>query len=239
MNNLADPESLLGMLQRGRGKGYLAALEVAPETVWPLLFECVTNDPRLDMDAENREEYYAALIVATGMDLEPFRSHLVQNDAIDDPNDWSVGLLLLTLSCLAGDRGSSAALAILREYISYGLAWCGVLRDLATMETPAALEQSVAVVCRRIAREADLRTEFQDAVREDWRCYCGSDEGWRIQGHFFLPIREPWKTVCATTRSSRLSFATLASPTINLPLPGNGRVRNMCPIFPLRTCSHR
>ncbi len=27
MNNLADPESLLGMLQRGRGKGYLAALE--------------------------------------------------------------------------------------------------------------------------------------------------------------------------------------------------------------------
>jgi hypothetical protein len=40
-NNLADPESLLGMLQRGRGKGYLAALEAAPETVWPLLFECL------------------------------------------------------------------------------------------------------------------------------------------------------------------------------------------------------
>ena len=151
MNNLADPESLLGMLQRGRGKGYLDALEAAPETVWPLLFECVTNDPRLDPEGENREEYYAALIVATGMDVEPFRSYLVQHDAVDDPNDWSVGLLLLTLSCLAQDRKNPTALAILREYVSYGLAWCAVLRDLAAMETPAALEQSVAVVCRRIA----------------------------------------------------------------------------------------
>lgn len=162
MNNLADPESLLGMLQRGRGKGYLAALEAAPETVWPLLFECVTNDPRLDPEGENREEYYAALIVATGMDVEPFRSYLVQHDAVDDPNDWSVGLLLLTLSCLAQDRENPTALAILREYVSYGPACCGVLRDLAAMETPAALEPSVAVVCRRIALEAGVRADFQD-----------------------------------------------------------------------------
>jgi hypothetical protein len=28
-DNLAEPESLLGMLQRGRGKGYLVALETA------------------------------------------------------------------------------------------------------------------------------------------------------------------------------------------------------------------
>lgn len=64
-NNLADPESLLGLLQRGRGKGYLAALEAAPDTVWPLLFECSTHDPRCEREWEDRAEYYAPLMAAT------------------------------------------------------------------------------------------------------------------------------------------------------------------------------
>jgi hypothetical protein len=205
-NNLADPESLLGMLQRGRGKGYLAALEAVPETVWPLLFECITHDPRLDRNVEDREEYYAGLITATRMDLEPLRSYLMQHDAVDDLNNWSVGLLLLTLSCLAQDKKNPTALAILREYLSYGLAWCEVLRDLATIETSAALEQSVAVVCRRIALEAGVRADFQNAVRESWEWYCGSDEGWRTQGHFLLPICEPWETVCAHNKEFAALF---------------------------------
>lgn len=30
---LADPDSLLGMLQRGRGKGYLIAMESPPQEI--------------------------------------------------------------------------------------------------------------------------------------------------------------------------------------------------------------
>ena len=105
VNNLADAESLLGMLQRGRGKGYLAALEAVPETVWPLLLECVIHDARLDRQLEEREGYYGSLIVATGMDLEPFRSYQMQNDSRDDRPDWSMSLLLWTLSYLADGGG--------------------------------------------------------------------------------------------------------------------------------------
>ncbi|MBN1362641.1 MAG: hypothetical protein JW993_18735 [Sedimentisphaerales bacterium] len=78
--HLADPDSLLGLLQRGRGKGYLLALEAPPATVWPLLMECITNDPRVDCDVEVRDQYYASLILATGMDLQPLRLHIKLND---------------------------------------------------------------------------------------------------------------------------------------------------------------
>jgi hypothetical protein len=207
-NNLADPESLLGMLQRGRGKGYLGALEAAPETVWLLLFDCVTHDPRLDKQLEAREEYYASLILATGMDLEPLRAHLVQNDAGDVSGD-SVGLVLSTLSCLAEKKRNPAALQILRDYVSYGQDWCWILRDLAGADTPAALEQSVAVVCRGADRDADVLAEFQDEVRDSWESYCGADRETRARGRFFLPVSEPWKTVCSHNEAFAALFRSV------------------------------
>jgi hypothetical protein len=57
VDRLAAPDSLLGMLQRGRGEGYLAAMNAPRETVWPLLLECVTDDPRLDRICDDRAEY--------------------------------------------------------------------------------------------------------------------------------------------------------------------------------------
>jgi hypothetical protein len=195
-NNLADPGSLLGMLQRGRGKGYLAALEAPPEAVWPLLFECVTNDPRLDPVCEDREEYYASLIVATGMDLEPFRSHLVRNDVDDDLPEWAMGLLLGTLSCLAEEKQNAAALEILRDYVSYGRKWVRVLEVLAEADTLAALEQTVAALCHRIKDNADILTQFKNAVQENWKWYCWHDADARAGCRFFLPFCEPWKTIC-------------------------------------------
>ncbi len=205
-NNLADPGSLLGMLQRGRGKGYLAALEARPETVWPLLFECLTNDPRHDPQCENREDYYASLIVATDMELEPLRSHLVRHDADDDNDDWSLGLLLSTLSCLAEKKRNPAALQILRDYISYGRDWHDVLWNLADIDTSAALNQSVAVLCRRIRGDAGVLTEFQDRVRESWEWYCQDDRETRTRGRFFLPISEPWKTICSRSKELAALF---------------------------------
>jgi len=212
------------MLQRGRGKGYLAALEAAPETVWPLLFECLTHDPRLDRQCEAREEYYASLIVATGMDLEPLRSHLVQNDDADD-DDWSVGLLLSTLSCLAEEKRSPAALQILREYISYGLDWDSVLYDLIDADTFTGLELSVAVLCRRIARDPDVRADFEDTVREDWESYCRCDKELRTRVRHLLPVCEPWKTICSHNEEFAALFRDVGIAYDQPPPPREGPSR--------------
>jgi len=49
---LADPNTALGMLQRGRPAGYLHAIEMAPKKIWPMLIECITNDPVFRRDFE-------------------------------------------------------------------------------------------------------------------------------------------------------------------------------------------
>jgi hypothetical protein len=205
-NNLADPESLLGMLQRGRGRGYLAALEAAPETVWPLLFECITHDLRHDPLRE-REGYYASLIVATGMDLEPFRSYLVQKDVSDNVPGRYAGLLLSTLGTLAAVWEHEPARRILRDYVSYGRKWARALELLAEAETPTDLEQSVADLCRRISRDPGVLAQFQDEVRESWESYCWAEEETRTENPFFLPISEPWKTICEHSKELAGLFA--------------------------------
>jgi len=58
---LAHPSSLLGQLQRGRGMGFLAALDAPPTVVAPLLLECIIYDPRWDAQLEQRADYYALL----------------------------------------------------------------------------------------------------------------------------------------------------------------------------------
>lgn len=219
MNNLADPESLLGMLQRGRGKGYLAALEAARETVCPLLFECVTNDPRLDKQLEEREGYYGSLILATGMSLEPFRSYQRQNDSQDDCPDWSMSLLLWTLSYLADDKQDAAALEILREYVSYGQKWENVLRVLADADTPTALGQTVAILCHRINSDAGILAQFKNAVQDNWKSYGWSDENGRAECKFFLPICEPWKTICARNKEFAALFAGVGIAYDRSPAP--------------------
>ena len=197
MINLANPESLLGMLQRGRGKGFLAALEAAPEAVWPLLFECITHDPRIDSQCEDRAEYYCGLITATGMDLKPLQHHLRQNDAHDVDSDLWPSLTLETLTRMA-QRGSLEAVHILRDYVSYGQAWVEVLYTLAHLDMPEVFGQAAAEVCSRARNDAAVHAQFEDEVRKSWRTYCYTDEDTRARpDYWFLPIHEPWKSICA------------------------------------------
>jgi hypothetical protein len=194
-NNLANAKSLLGMLQRGRGKGYLDALEAPREVVWALLFECITHDPRIDTQCETRAEYYAGLIAATGMDLRPLQHDLQRNDAHDtDSNLWP----LLTWETLVrmAMRGSSEAVRILRDYVSYGQMWDEVMDILADVDTPEALDQTVAALCHRIRNDAAVYVQFEDAVQRDWDSYCHHNEDTRTRCRFFLPICEPWRSIC-------------------------------------------
>lgn len=225
VDRLADPESLLGMLQRGRGKGYLLALETPPEQVWPLLIECVTNDPRLDKQLEEREAFYAPLISATGMGLEALRSHLKDHDSTDERPDWmlgaramgiiELGITLTTLAFLA-ESGNGEAIAILREYVAYGRRWPQVVQELHAAEVLDGIDEAIY---RRIRSDQDVRTRFVKKVKEDWDWYCRHDEETRPGSGLLLPICEPWKTFCEKNPDLAGCFARIGINYDHPPAP--------------------
>jgi hypothetical protein len=217
VDRLADPESLLGMLQRGRGKGYLLALEKPPEQVWPLIFECLIHDPRMDIDVEDREGYYASVILATAMDLEPLRSHLRRNDGCGKSSPLHQWLPLATLACLA--NGCGQAVQILQDYVSYGQEWHWVVGALHETGAPDALEGVAGVVSSRIARDQELRAQFRGLVTKAWEWYCRFDEDYRANCALLLPICEPWKALCR--RNARLAgiFAEVGIAYDQVPPP--------------------
>lgn len=192
---LADADSLLGMLQRGRGKGYLMALEAPPEEVWPLLFECVTNDPRFNEQWSPDEEYYASLILKTGMHLGPLLSFVRRSDASED-EDWSCYYPLTTLRCLA-HRGSRQALDFLREYVEEGSDFrtitVFIVDDLAKLRALKGIDE---ILYHRINDDPDNFALFRKEVEEAWTRYYDCDEEQRQRSRFFLPMYEPWKSRC-------------------------------------------
>lgn len=95
----ADPNTLLGQLQRGRGEGYRHALAVPKQEAWGYLVDCICNDPRLDSQVENRADYYASLAVETGLDLDPLIQYVREYD--DDDQGWNTPLAVETLGELA------------------------------------------------------------------------------------------------------------------------------------------
>lgn len=106
---IATAETLLGQLQRGRGAGFLAALDMPRSQAWSLLIECITHDPRWDSQLEDRGGYYAALILASGMPLDPIARRLREQDG---SQQWGGTLCIEVLAHLARRRHASAALLL-------------------------------------------------------------------------------------------------------------------------------
>ncbi|MEN6337812.1 MAG: hypothetical protein ABFE01_26450, partial [Phycisphaerales bacterium] len=202
---LADSESLLGMLQRGRGKGFLMALEQPAQEVWPLLLECITNDPRLDTQCEDRAEYYASLVLRTGMDLEPLHSYLKRNDGS------TIGLILSTLESLA-EWGSHRAMEILREYLVYGHEVMWTAHVLAKLPVQGAIEGLDEILYRRVSDDPQLYEEFRSDVEWSWKWYCRHDDEDRRTRRFFLPLCEPWKSLCLKNPALAGLFARVGLP---------------------------
>ena len=104
----APPDTLLGMVQRGRGAGWLAAV-ANPVEGRAALLACLTDDPRLDHQVESRAEFYASLAVA----LEVSAADVAACGDINDEEEW---LLAETLTALS-DRGDSNAQELLAQRI--------------------------------------------------------------------------------------------------------------------------
>jgi len=194
VDELAAPESFLGMLQRGRGAGYLAALNAPRELVWSLLLQCITHDPRFD-GLESRAEYYVSLMRATGMDFAPVYSYLEQND--NKENDYAIASdLPLEMVEVLAEQGSAEAVQMLRDYVSFGWGWRHIVLTLADLGQPAVLDGIDEVVYRRLVGDPDEHAEFRAEVEEDWQEYCDLYTEERSRYRVMLPVCEPWKTLC-------------------------------------------
>lgn len=103
---LASASSRLGQLQRGRGIGWLAAVETR---AIDLLQECLDADPRHDSQVEARSEYYATLALELGL---PARS-LSLGSIADEYTRW----LRLDVLAIMAKHGNADALQILWNHL--------------------------------------------------------------------------------------------------------------------------
>lgn len=102
----ASPESDLGLLQRGRGSGWLRAADRPDGRA--LLLKCLGSDPRWDHQVESRSDYYATL--ALRIDL-PMATLLPVALAEDPDEEW---IARNTLEAMAR-RGSVGARDVLAQ----------------------------------------------------------------------------------------------------------------------------
>lgn len=120
----ASPQTRLQMLRTGRGDGYRAALAaLAVDDV----IACVVDDPRWDRQVENRDDYYASLLIQIDADVERIVEHIFDSsDKADESTCW------LPIGVLAqmARRGHSAAALGLALCVRQGQRWRACLDAL-------------------------------------------------------------------------------------------------------------
>jgi hypothetical protein len=107
---------MLGLLQRGRGAGYVRALG-DPAGAADLVVDCIVRDPRWDHQVEARSWYYAGLVHALGVDLARLRAAYV--DPLDGHGDVAAWLATAVLE-LCARRHVKGAVAELLRYLDSG-----------------------------------------------------------------------------------------------------------------------
>lgn len=119
---LESPDTLLGQLQRGQGRGYLAAREAKDVDA---LLHCIHHDPRWDRQVERRDVYYARLAIDLDVDMSAIAAHF------DEDAD-----LNLTAEVLVelGERGVMRAFDVLRAALR-STNWRAALRGLRVAQS--------------------------------------------------------------------------------------------------------
>lgn len=112
----ADPDTLLGSIQRGRGACYHAAL-TQPTLARELVVDCIVRDPRWDHQVEQRDWLYAALVAELGIDLSRLRAAYAE--PVDSGGDCEAWLATGVFERLAR-RGIAGSVTELRHYLRSG-----------------------------------------------------------------------------------------------------------------------
>ena len=187
--------------------------------------------------------YYASLIAdhRHGSRTAPF--HLVRNDVSDDIPDWSMGLLLIHTETTLPRR--KEALLPCKSCASMSPTdekWDQVLDDLADVDTPEALEQSVAVLCCRVRGDANVREQFENAVQERLEMRTASSDEDRTGRNAGSSCRSanPGRRFVSGMRSLRTSLAGVGIDYDQPPVPRRrDPTRNSWPDLSLGgVCSH-
>jgi hypothetical protein len=189
---IATADSLLGKLQRGRGAGFLATCQEIPAKIWPLLVECITQDPRLDKQIESRSGFYAALATETGMELKPLATYLREHDDIDQ-SGWNTTLTVFTLGSLA-KRNYQNAVEILRDYVAWGNWWNWAIYELVATQNLEAWANLDEVFCKRFGSDESIKEELGWFFADDdpGKTWCKQNVRLR---QFADSLRQPMKPV--------------------------------------------
>lgn len=162
----ADPDTLLGMLERGRGRGLRLALSEPGADAQ--VARCIQRDVKWELQTEQRGEYFASLVAVLGLPLGELAVDLT------DP-ELPYTVWFETALALAR-RGSDSAVQLLHAY----------LRDAAparSVEVAVELIWDEAGPAGRVGlRELALRRLAGDALRNavdprpDGPWWCWRDE---------------------------------------------------------------
>jgi hypothetical protein len=142
------PQTLRGMLQRGRGAGALAAA-AAPDKALEVVMDCICRDPRWDGQIEQRSVYYARLVRDSRWPLDPIAVHLFGPEDASDTCEYRTNLAIDVLGALAR-AGRGEATALLRRYVAEGQNWDSALDEVADLpwaEALAGLDEVVLARC--------------------------------------------------------------------------------------------
>ncbi|WP_052848890.1 HEAT repeat domain-containing protein [Streptomyces avicenniae] len=163
--DIAPSGSLLGLLQRGRGDGWLHALAAPRPEAMAALDRCVLHDPRLDWQLEHRSLYYARLYAELDADLGALASHLFHPDDLGRPEEERTGLALSVLGHLTS-YDNDAARGLLRRYAVEGANWRWALDELAVRDDDAGLRALGPAVLGRFPATEEGEAELVAAVRD-------------------------------------------------------------------------
>ena len=117
------------MLQRGRGAGFLWALDASHAEAEAAWFDCVTSEPRWDHQSEERSSYYASLALRLGLSVEPLAAWL--DDLRPEPLDY-MGYLAVGVLGEMARRGHESSRLALRGHVRAGAHWIEALDALDT-----------------------------------------------------------------------------------------------------------
>jgi hypothetical protein len=163
------PGSLLGQLELGLGVGFLRALRAPADEVSELVLDCVDRDPRLDLNLDERDDYYALLLLAVGVDAVAVERLVSAHEPTgDDPEDHST--LPLEVLLRMGVRGSRGAQHALGRYVANGVDLTFLLDVLQgdgeqTSKIPAwrsTMEALGPVLCERFPSRAELLSALEE-----------------------------------------------------------------------------
>jgi hypothetical protein len=151
---LADPATPLGMIERGRGAGFLWARE-HPAEARPFLRACLERDPRWDAQIESRAAYYLEMAQAIGFGATDLATLLPATSSGDLPVAVAVGL------ALAGDL---AARALVVEHVRHGAIWLAILHELGWVAAPQPAWPELPEAVHARAGDADDRAALVEEL---------------------------------------------------------------------------